>query len=58
MIASQVPLSAIGTTITDIVKKTAPWLEPVAPTRSMLTEARFEVCLPLLLLPCACVCLP
>ena len=43
MIAAQVPLSAIGSTIIDVVTKTAPWLEPSAPSRSMLTEARFEL---------------
>ena len=42
-IANQVPLSAIGPTIVDIVKRTAPWLSPEAPTRGMLTEARFEL---------------
>ena len=42
-IANQVPLSAIGPTIVDVVKRTAPWLEPQAPTRGMLNEARFEL---------------
>ena len=42
-IANQVPLSAIGPTIVDVVKRTAPWLEPEAPTRGMLSEARFEL---------------
>ena len=56
-IANQVPLSAIGPTIVDVVKRTAPWLNPKAPSPRMLSDARFEVRLPLLLLPCACVCL-
>ena len=43
MLANQVPLSAIGTSIVSIVKRTAPWLEPEAPTRGMLSEARFEL---------------
>ena len=42
-ISNQVPLSAIGPTIVDIVKRTAPWLEPEAPSPRMLTEARFEL---------------
>ena len=40
---AQIPLSAIGPTIVDIVKRTASWLEPEAPTRVMLLEARFEL---------------
>ena len=42
-IANQVPLSAIGPTIVDIVRRTAPWLKPEAPSPRMLTEARFEL---------------
>jgi hypothetical protein len=42
-IANQVPLSAIGPTIVDVVQRTASWLQPEAPSKGMLSESRFEL---------------
>ena len=42
--ANQVPLSAIGATILDVVKRTAPWLEPeLLHAAHSLSDTRFEL---------------
>ncbi|KAL1511951.1 hypothetical protein AB1Y20_005231 [Prymnesium parvum] len=38
-----VPASAVGKTIVSIVKRTAPWLEPVEPTVPTIRESRFAL---------------
>ena len=41
--ANGTPLSAIGQNIVDVVRRTAPWLEPVEPSRRVLVDTRFEM---------------
>ena len=41
--ANGTPLSAIGRNITRVVKHTAAWLSPKAPSRRMLSDCRFEL---------------
>jgi len=43
LLSAMVPLSAIGTAIVIIVKRTAPWLRPTAPTVTTLGRCRFEL---------------
>ena len=43
MIANGTPLSAIGPNIVNVVRRTAPWLDPQTPSPRMLTECRFEL---------------
>ena len=41
--ANQTPPSAIGQNIVSVVKRTAPWLNPVAPTPATIRQCRFEL---------------
>lgn len=43
LLAMMVPPSAIGTVIVAIVKRTAPWLNPAAPTYETVKRCRFEL---------------
>lgn len=43
LLAMMVPPSAIGMAIVAIVKRTAPWLNPVAPTYETVKRCRFEL---------------
>ena len=43
MLAAATPPAAIGAIIVAIVKRTAPWLSPVAPTVDAIREMRFEL---------------
>ena len=43
MLAMMVPSAAVGAVIVAIVKRTAPWLNPVAPTAATVREMRFEL---------------
>lgn len=43
LLAMMVPPSAIGMVIVAIVKRTAPWLTPVAPTYETVKRCRFEL---------------
>ena len=43
MLAAATPPAAIGRIIVAIVKRTAPWLSPVAPSANTIREMRFEL---------------
>lgn len=43
LLAMMVPASAVGMAIVAIVKRTAPWLNPTAPTCSTVQRCRFEL---------------
>ena len=43
MLAQMCPASAIGAIIVAIVKRAAPWLNPVGPTHASVREMRFEL---------------
>lgn len=43
LLAMMVPASAVGMAIVAIVKRTAPWLRPVAPTYETVKRCRFEL---------------
>lgn len=43
LLAMMVPPSAVGMAIVAIVKRTAPWLNPTAPTCETVKRCRFEL---------------
>ena len=43
MLAQACPPAAVGAIIVSIVKRTAPWLDPVAPTPRTIKDMRFEL---------------
>ena len=43
LLAMMCPASAVGAVIVAVVKRTAPWLNPVAPTVAAVREMRFEL---------------
>eukprot|EP00966_Prymnesium_polylepis_P178510 4134260-Prymnesium_polylepis.1 len=43
MLALMCPASAVGAIVVAIVKRTAPWLDPVGPTTNTVRECRFEL---------------
>ena len=43
LLSMMVPAAAVGAVIVAVVKRTAPWLNPVAPTAATVREMRFEL---------------